>query len=773
MDEMRSGGGGTTAGVDDGYIDEDIDQDIDGIIDDGAMGEGGMNSLSRAASAYLRSAMHQPVDWMEWGAAAFDRAAREDKPILLDIGAVWCHWCHVMDRESYEDAATARLINEHFVAVKVDRDERPDVDTRYQAAVSAISGQGGWPLTGFLTPEGKPYFGGTYFPPEDRHGRPSFQRVLLTMAEAFETRRTEVNESAASVMSAIEHNESFSGRAGGGLQELGPELVEKMVVSALKSVDMKHGGFGSQPKFPHSSAVDLLLGVAALSGTKGESKATIKFNGQGTVALGDAARQAAVLTLEKMAKGGIYDHLAGGFHRYSVDEHWTVPHFEKMAYDNSELLKNYVHAYQLTGDEEFRRVAQEIIRWMDECLSDREQGGFYASQDADYSLEDDGDYFTWTRDEAAEVLTADELAVAAIYYDIGEIGDMHHNVAKNVLHVKLGLDVVARRTHETVEAVRGLLESAKQKMVAARGRRATPYIDKTVYVGWNGMCISAYLEAGRVLDAPGAREFALRSLDRVLEAAWSGPGGLAHVVAYGEAGTKGEAGPSAGLQNGDDNPKVAGVLDDYVFLGHAALDAWAATGQLKYYTAAANLMESALARFYDAEGGGFFDTETPAKGERRLGALGARRKPLQDSPTPAGNPVAAMLLMRLGELNGRADYAQKAQETLETFAGVVEHFGLYAATYALALERMVREPVQVCVVGDDALARELEAAALAGYAGNKSVVRLKRVVRGGLPPALEKTLPKLPKVEGSFAVVCGGWSCQPPVREVGELVGQL
>jgi uncharacterized protein YyaL (SSP411 family) len=749
MDKMRSSGG-ATAGVDDGENDQSNGEE---------QSEVRVNSLSRAASAYLRSAMHQPVDWMEWGAAAFDRAAHEDKPILLDIGAVWCHWCHVMDRESYEDAATARLINEHFVAVKVDRDERPDVDTRYQAAVSAISGQGGWPLTGFLTPDGKPYYGGTYFPPEDRHGRPSFQRVLLTMAEAFEKRRTEVDESAASVMHAIEHNESFSGRAGGRIEEVGPELVEKMAVSALKSVDMKHGGFGSQPKFPHSSAVDLLLDLAGRVGTKSESKTAVKFNGAGTVALGAAARTAAVLTLEKMAKGGIYDHLAGGFHRYSVDEHWTVPHFEKMAYDNSELLKNYVHAYQLTGDEEFARVAREIVRWMDEWLSDREWGGFYASQDADYSLEDDGDYFTWTRDEAAEALTADELAVAAMYYDIGEIGDMHHNVAKNVLHVKLPLEVVARRAHETVEAARGLLESAKKKMYAARLKRATPYIDKTIYVGWNAMCVSAYLLAARVLEVPGTRAFALRSLDRVLEAAWSGAGGLAHVVAYGEEGVLAE--------------RVAGVLDDYVFLGHAALDAWEATGRLEYYTAAANLTESALARFYDAAGGGFFDTESPAEGERRLGALGARRKPLQDSPTPAGNPMAAMLLMRMSELNGREDYKEKAQETLEAFAGVVEHFGLYAATYALALERMVREPVQVCVVGDDHAARELEAAALARYAGNKSVVRLKRVVRGGLPPALEKTLPRLPKVDGSFAVVCSGFVCHAPVREVGELVKQL
>jgi uncharacterized protein YyaL (SSP411 family) len=575
------------------------------------------------------------------------------------------------------------------------------------------------------------------------------------MAEAFLNRRAEVDESAGSVMNAIEHNESFSGRAG----DPGPELVEKMVMAALKSVDLRHGGFGGQPKFPHSSAVDLLIDVASRPMTT-----TIKLNALGTVTVPEAAQKSAQTTLDKMAKGGIYDHLAGGFHRYSVDEHWVVPHFEKMAYDNSELLKNYVHGYQAFGEAEFARVARDIMRWMDEWLSDRELGGFYASQDADYSLDDDGDYFTWTRDEAAEVLTADELAVAAMYYDIGEIGDMHHNVAKNVLHVKLPLDVVARRTHETVEAARGLLESAKKKLYAARLERATPYIDKTIYVAWNAMCISAYLEAARVLEVAGTRAFALRSLDRVLEAAWTGPdeagdGRLAHVVAYGEEGVLAE--------------RVAGVLDDYVFLGHAALDAWEATGKLPYYTAAANLMESALARFYDAAGGGFFDTETPAKGERRLGALGARRKPLQDSPTPAGNPMAAMLLMRLGELNGRPDYAEKARETLETFAGVVEHFGLYAATYALALERMVTEPVQVCVVGDDIEARQLEAAALKGYAANKSVVRLKRVQRGSLPPALEKTLPRLPKMEGSFAVVCSGFVCQAPVAEVGELAKQL
>jgi uncharacterized protein len=704
-----------------------------------------LNSLAQAASAYLRSAMHQPVRWHEWGEEAFRLAEAEDKPILLDIGAVWCHWCHVMDRESYESVDTARIINDHFIAVKVDRDERPDVDTRYQAAVSAISGQGGWPLTAFLTPDGKPYFGGTYFPPGDQHGRPGFQRVLLTMAEAFQKRRDEVNESAGSVMAAIEHNESFMGRAGNP----GPELVGKLIGSALKQFDARSGGFGSQPKFPHSGAIDLLLDAAS------------RMSADGTESVSENAKVAAQVTLQKMAKGGIYDHLAGGFHRYSVDEQWVVPHFEKMAYDNSELLKNYVHAYQTFVDPEAARVAREMIQWMDEWLSDRELGGFYASQDADLSLDDDGDYFTWTRDEAAAVLTVEELAVASAYYDIGEIGDMHHNPAKNVLHVRGTLEGVAKANAIPLETARERLASAKSKLYAARLKRPTPYVDKTVYVGWNGMCISAYLEAGRVLDMPEVRAFALKSLDRVLNTAWDATDGLAHVVAYGEAGGSGA--------------RVAGVLDDYVFLGHAALDAWALTGEMRYYTAAEALMEGALARFYDVTGCGFFDTEIAVKGEVRLGALVTRRKPLQDSPTPAGNPVGAALLLRLEALNGREDYAVKALETLETFAGVVEHFGLYAASYGLALQRMVLRDVEICVIGDDAAARRLEAVALARYAVNKSVIRLRKDQLGALPPALAETLPHLPGLqgEGSFAVVCSAGGCLPPVSTVDELIDAL
>ncbi len=705
------------------------------------------NSLAHAASAYLRSAMHQPVDWQQWGEEAFDRAAREDKPILLDIGAVWCHWCHVMDRESYEDAATAQIINDHFIAVKVDRDERPDVDTRYQAAVSSISGQGGWPLTAFLTPDGKPYFGGTYFPPEDRHGRPGLRRVLLTMAEAYQTRRGEVEDSAASVIAAIEHNESF----GSSAPEPGHELIGKLLTSALRQFDGRNGGFGSQPKFPHSSALDLLIDASSRRDV-------------GDPTSGRAARLAAVVTLEKMSKGGIYDHLAGGFHRYSVDERWVVPHFEKMSYDNSELLKNYVHGYQSFAEPECSRIAREIIGWVDRTLSDREQGGFYGSQDADDSLDDDGDYFTWTQAEAAAVLTPQELTVAGLYYDIGEMGDMHHNPLKNVLHVTRTLESIASAARISPEDARLVLGEARRKLFTARLERKTPYVDKTIYTAWNGMMISAYLEAARVLDLADSQAFALKSLDRVLASAWDAASGVAHVVAYGEAAPA----PT----------RVAGVLEDYVFLGHAALDAWEATGELRYYTVADQIAEATLARFYDSKGEAFFDTASPAAGERRLGALTTQRKPLQDSPTPAGNPVAAALLMRLEALNGNARYAEKAKRTLEAFAGVVEHFGLYAASYGLALRRLVEPPVQVCILGEagDAEARRLEVAALSPYLVNRAVIRLSWSQLDALPPNLAQTLPHLPEVKEvsrkAVAFLCTGSECLPPVLTA-EALGEL
>jgi uncharacterized protein YyaL (SSP411 family) len=694
------------------------------------------NALAQASSSYLRSAMHQPVEWHEWGAEAFTRAAGEDKPILLDIGAVWCHWCHVMDRESYEDPQLAAVINQNFIAVKVDRDERPDVDTRYQAAVAAISGQNGWPLTAVLTPDGKPFFGGTYFPRDDRYGRPGFERVLRSMVDAWKTRRDEVLESAGSVVEAIEYNENFAGRAG----SLSLDIVEKMVSSALEKFDRHHGGFGAQPKFAHPSAIDLLLDVAGRTGN-------------------ESAREAATVTLEKMARGGVYDQLGGGFHRYSVDEAWVVPHFEKMLYDNAELLKNYVHAFQSYVDPETARVARDIIRWMDSSLTDRQRGGFYASQDADIDLEDDGDYFTWTRAEAAAMLSPEEMEIAAPYYDIGDLGDMHHNPAKNVLHVKHTLDAVAARAGKSRAAAEALLSAAQARLLAAREQRPTPFIDTTVYTNWNALAVSAYLEAAQVLRLPEVKSFALLTLDRLLREGLHAERGLAHVISY---------------TGGAETRWVAGMLDDYAFLTHACVDGWLATGAAKYYHAALDLARRMIAEFYDATGGGFFDAT--AKGAELLGVLSARRKPLQDSPTPAGNPAAAAALLRLYALEGSADLREKAEDTLEAFAGVVTHFGLYAGTYGLALERLLLPPAQVVVIGEDAAADELEAAATVGYAVNKSVIRLTRSqVAGPLPPLLAETLPLLPDLHAghSLAVVCKGTSCLPPVRDPERLLELL
>jgi uncharacterized protein YyaL (SSP411 family) len=693
---------------------------------------GDTNLLEKADSSYLRSARHQPVRWHPWGEEAFARAQAEDKPILLDIGAVWCHWCHVMDRESYENPEIAALINENYVAVKVDRDERPDVDARYQAAVSAITGQGGWPLTAFLTPDGRPYFGGTYIPPDDRFGRPGFGRVLLTLAQVWRERRDEALETAGSVMAAIEQNENFAGRGG----ELSLALVDKIAGSALGTFDARNGGFGSQPKFPHPGILDLLLEVAMNRDN-------------------DQAREAFSTTLEKMARGGVYDQLAGGFHRYSVDERWVVPHFEKMLYDNTELLRNYVHGFQSLVREDFHQTAVEIVRWLDGCMSDRERGGFYASQDADVGLDDDGDYFTWTQDEARAVLDPEEFEFAQRYWDIGELGDMHHNPAKNVLHLNSTLEERAAAQGLALEDLRRLRDSARQKLLAARGQRPTPFIDRTLYTGWNAMAVTAYLETARVLRMDEARDFALLTLNRLLEQAWDGDATLRHVIAYPE-GSEGAA------------EKAPGTLDDYAFTVHACIDAWFASGNMNFYKAAVKLADAMIARFYDRTAGAFYDA-AHADGVTPLGALGARRKPLQDTPTPAGNPTAASALLRLETLSGRKEYREIAEDTLACFAGVVEHFGLYAGSYGLALERLLLDPVQVVVVGSGPEAARLEAMAVARFAINKTVMRIApfRLVPGGIPEALAETLLQVPAPAGEevWAFVCRGRTCLPPVTD--------
>ncbi len=681
--------------------------------------------------------MNQPIQWHEWNAEAFAKAKLENKPILLDIGAVWCHWCHVMDRESYDNSEIAQLINERFIAIKVDRDERPDIDIRYQAAVSAVSGQGGWPLTAFLTPEGIPFYGGTYFPPEDHYGRPSFKRVLTSISDAYREKHADVAEQARMVESAISQSETLGGKG----EKFSASVIDTIVKSALHMFDDNNGGFGNAPKFPHPAVLDLLIDQYGRSGD-------------------ESLREAFVTTLEKMAHGGVYDQLAGGFHRYSVDERWIVPHFEKMCYDNSELLKNYVHAYQATGSELFAAVARDIMRWLDEWLSDREHGGFYASQDADYSMDDDGDYFTWTVRETDEVLTEQESAVAKLHYDINEVGEMHHNPEKNVLYVRASVEEISARLKLSVGRVQELLRSAKEKMYAARLKRPTPYVDKTIYVGWNALCVSAYLDAAKMLGLQSARRFALLSLDRLLSGGWSNETGLSHVIAYSDS-----------IPNGS---PVSGLLDDYAFTTVACLDAYESTSDISYFNFARQIGDTMVQHFFDETSGGFFDTNKHNSDHRKpLGVLATQRKPFQDSPTPAGNSVAAIALLRLYGYTNDREYETRAERTMELLAGLASQYGIFAATYAIAGVYFSSAHTQVAIVGEGDKAEELYKAAVKDFRLGKAVVKFEasRPVAQNLPPTLAETIPEL-SVAGSqnaMAIICSNFTCQPPISSPEEL----
>jgi uncharacterized protein len=680
------------------------------------------NRLKNSASPYLRSAAHQPVDWHEWGEEAFAHARAEGKPILLDIGAVWCHWCHVIDRESYENPEIAAMINQFYVPVKVDRDERPDVDSRYQSAISAISGQGGWPLTAFLTPDGKPFFGGTYFPPEDAMGRPGFKRILLGIADAFKTRRAEVDSSAKALEEAVAKAEVFHTARG----EFDAGVVDSVVESALHLFDEAHGGFGGAPKFPHSSAIDLLLE---------------RYQSSRDPRLLHVVER----TLTGMAEGGVYDQLAGGFHRYSVDERWCVPHFEKMTYDNSELLKNFLHGHQVTRRPLFRETAEGIIGWVGEVLSDRERGGFYGSQDADQTLDDDGDYFTWTLAEVRAVLSPQESRAIEMRYDVGPRGEMHHNPEKNVLWVAADVQEIAQILKTTPEDVSLLLTRAKGKLLAARMQRhPTPAIDTTIYVAWNAMFVSAYLEAARVLGRDDCRAFALKTLERILAEAWDEAKGFRHRVG---------------------GPRLEGSLDDQIFAAAALLDAYETTLDRRYFDIAERAVRLSVERHGDPDGGGFFDR---AKDAAPMGGLDVRRKPLQDSPTPGANSIAVIVLDRLYAFTGEKLYREWAEKTLEAFVGLVPKYGLYAATYGLAALLHERHPLQAVILGaaGDPRAAELEKAANEIYRFGKAVLRVtpETLAAASLAPALRETLPHLDAAKPQ-ALVCVETTCRPPVAD--------
>src|SRR5467141_506838 len=581
------------------------------------------NLLASEPSAYLKSAAHQPVHWYPWSERAFQEARAQDKPILLDIGAVWCHWCHVMDGESYESPAVAETLNRDFVCIKVDRDERPDVDARYQRAVQALTGQGGWPLTAFLTPEGEVFFGGTYFPPEDNHyGRPGFLSVLGQVAGLYRQQREKVAENATAIRRHVAEALDEA-RVG----EVTPATLERAASEMARLFDVRYGGFGTAPKFPHPAAVQFLL--ARWHDTRE-----------------DWMREVVEKTLTGMANGGIRAHVGGGFHRYAGDERWIVPHFEKMAYDNSELLHAYLDGYAGLGHPRFKEVAQGIVGWVLEVLSDQVTGAFYTSQDADVAFGDDGDYWTWTPDELREALPDEAFQVARRVYDVEVPGEMQHDHEKNVLWWKT--DPADAAEWQTLKAAIGRLKTA-------RARRKAPYVDTTPYVNWNAMMAAAFLHAGAVLDRPECNALALKVLSRIWAEAWDDARGMAHVI-------------------GRTEPH--GLLEDSVHAAAAFLDAYEATGDEAWLARAIAVMHYCGRAHWDAEKGGFFDVARDRSG---TAYLATPAKPVQDSPTPSANGVAALVLARLGALTDDKEWRRLRDRQLATFGGAAAQLSLYGA----------------------------------------------------------------------------------------------
>jgi len=636
--------------------------------------------------------------------------------VLLDIGAVWCHWCHVMDGESYENPELARFLNENFVCIKVDRDERPDVDARYQRAVQTLTRQGGWPLTAFLNPKGEVFFGGTYFPPDGQYGRPGFRSVLASVLDAYRARPDQVEAQAQAIRRVLEEqlDESAPG-------QVGPEMLDAAVDQMARIFDPVNGGFGSQPKFPHPGALTLLLH---------------RWYDQPS----EQVRTIIDRTLQGMARGGMYDQLAGGFHRYSVDARWVVPHFEKMSYDNSELIKAYLDAHALFGTEEYAQVSRGIVRWIREEMADPE-GGYAASQDADVGLDDDGDYFTWTRDEAAAVLRPDELEIAAAYYDIGTAGEMHHDPGKNVLFISATVAGLAQRTGKSQEAVESLLHSAQGKLRAARAQRTAPFIDRTRYTNWNAMMASAMLRAGAVLGDDWCRSHGLLTLTR-----------LGRENSEGDRVTHTPGG-------------IHGLLDDQVQTAAAALDAYETTGEREWLEWGERLMDRVWADYWDVEAGGLFDTARDRSGE--VGLLPARAKPVQDTPTPSPNGVAGIVVARLHELTGDARWKQRGEALVRAFAGRAQELGLYAAAYLLAVDWQLNPATHLVVVGasDDPIARAMHRAGLAGFVPRRVIQLAAPTEAAGpaLPAALSGMLATGRSPRG---YACSGASCSQPADDL-------
>jgi uncharacterized protein len=697
------------------------------------------NRLISETSPYLLQHAHNPVDWYPWSDEALQKAQQEDKPILLSVGYSACHWCHVMEHESFENEQIAALMNQHFVSIKVDREERPDIDNIYMQALQTMTRQGGWPMTMFLTSEGKPFYGGTYFPPQDRsYGRetrmPGFPNVLLSVAQAYHDHRQDIEEQASQLVAYLQEQSSaplrrdmhsFSTSAVPGI-----ELLSGAALKLEETFDRIDGGFGGAPKFPNTMALELLLRLH-LHRSHNEISAPPATDKPSELEMVE-------LTLQRMAQGGIYDQLGGGFHRYSVDDFWLVPHFEKMLYDNALLSRIYLHTYLVTGNVFYRHIAEETLDYVVREMTSPE-GGFYSTQDAD-SEGEEGKFFLWTLDEIEHALPFEDAALFALYYDVSSEGNFE---GKNILHIPHCTSEVAQAAEVDVAVLQASLERSRKALFPLREQRIKPGRDEKILTSWNGLMLRSFAEAARYLNRSDYLQVARQNAQFLLENLRS-DGRLLRTYKDGKA-------------------RLNGYLEDYVFLADGLLALYETDFAIHWFSEAHNLVDQAIALFADEQNGGFFDTGNDHE------TLINRPKDIMDNATPAGNSVAMDVLLRLAAFTGETSYRQRADDYLQSMADIlVQHpqaFGyvLGALDFALSASK------EIALVGS--LQRDDTQALLhvvnARYLPNSVLACANEEGQGKIVPLLAD---RPGKGGQATAYVCQNFACQSPVTTPEELI---
>jgi uncharacterized protein YyaL (SSP411 family) len=678
------------------------------------------NRLINETSPYLLQHAHNPVDWYAWSEEALARSKAEDKPILLSIGYSACHWCHVMEHESFENLEIARLMNENFVCIKVDREERPDLDTIYMNAVQMMTGHGGWPMTMFLTPDLKPFYGGTYYPPEDRRGMPGFPRILMAIADAYKNRREEIHQTGDAITAEL----SRSNRMAASGEMLTNEILHDSFSSLIKTFDPNYGGFGHAPKFPPSMTLMFLQRYHLRTGSP-------------------EALQMTELTLQKMAAGGMYDHLGGGFARYSVDEYWLVPHFEKMLYDNALLLRVYLYAYQQTQDPLYRDIAEETIEYIIRDMTDR-TGAFYSSEDAD-SEGEEGRFYVWTPKQVMEVLGEEDGQVFCSFFNVTVQGNFEHG--SSILNAPLSIEEFVRETGRDASEVRRIVSTGRARLFEAREARVRPGRDDKSLAAWNGLMLTAVAEAAAIFGRDDYRVVAIRNAEFIIE----------HLIRDGRLLRTYKSGQS----------KLNAYQEDYAYIAEGMLALYEATFDLKYFEVSRMLVDTMIEQFWDDAVGGFFFTSNDHE------SLITRTKEFFDNATPSGNSVAALVLQQLALLTGDQTYQQLAMTIMRMMKQVIGRYPNAFGYVLCAIDLYLSDCKEIAIIGNPESheVRELLEEIYRGYLPNK-------VVAGVRPSGAQNGVPRLLEgrglVDGKPAVyVCRNYTCLAPATTPEELSARL